>query len=344
MRPYVVLYNDDANVRGGDHNDAVAASDSAFVATAVADAIRTFGRVEIVTVGDGDPEHLAHALKALDPRLVFNVAEAARGIPDLEACIAALLELLGVPFTGCPPQTLGLCLDKPKAKALLHGSGIAVPRGIVLRDALCDPLDGVAYPAIVKPAAMDASHGIEPGNVVANEAAARAKAAELIARFPPAAIVERFIDGREFNVGMVELTPGARPTIMPLAEIDWQTPPDMPRVLGFAAKWDEKSDAYLRTPVTCPAVVSPRLARRIDEICQAAFVAVGACDYARVDLRVDADEQPYVIEVNPNPCISPTAGLALSAKIAGLDYDALIRRIVENAESRGSRAPRSAAI
>ena len=338
MKPYVVLYNDDENVRGGDHNDAVAASDAAFVAAAVAEAIAKLGPVEIVKVGDGDPEHLARALKAHDPRVVFNVAEAARGIPELEACIAGMLELLGVPYTGCPPQTLGLCLDKAKAKALLQGSGIAVPRGAVLRDAARDPLDGLEYPVIVKPAAMDASHGIEPGNVVWNEQSARDKAGELIARFPPAALVERFIDGREFNVSMVELEPG-RPTVLPLAEIDWLTPPGVPRVLGFAAKWDETSESYDRTPVTCPAEVSPKLARRIGAICEAAFGAVGACDYARVDLRVDAQERPYVIEVNPNPCISPTAGLAFSAKAAGIDYDELIRRIVRNAELRGARAP-----
>ena len=343
MKPYVVLYNDDENVRGGDASDAIAASDAAFVAQAVAESLAKLGRVEIVKVADGDPEHLARRLKAHDPRLVFNVAEAARGIPELEAAVAGVLELLGVPYTGCPPQTLALCLDKGKAKALLQGSGIAVPRGLVLRDATRDPLDGLDYPVIVKPAAMDASHGIEPGNVVWDEEAARQKAAELIARFPPAALVERFVDGREFNVSLVELEPG-RPEILPLAEIDWRTPPGVPRVLGFAAKWDEASESYDGTPVICPAEVSPKLARRIAAISKATFAAVGACDYARVDLRVDAQERPYVIEVNPNPCISPTAGLALSAQHAGWDYDALVGRIVRNAERRGARAPLAAPV
>jgi D-alanine-D-alanine ligase len=338
VKPYVVLYNDDENVRGGDDGDAVAASESAFVANAVAAALAKLGPVEIVKVADGDPEHLARALKSCNPRVVFNLAEAARGIPELEACIAGILELLGLPYTGCTPQTLALCLDKPRAKALLAGSGIAVPVGAVLYDAARDALPALEYPVIVKPAAMDASHGIEPGNVVWGEAAARAKAAELVARFPPAAIVERFIDGREFNVSMVQVDRSAGPTILPLAEIDWQVAPDVPRVLGFAAKWEEKSESYAKTPVTCPAVVTPLLERRIGEICKAAYEAVGACDYARIDLRVDADDRPFVIEVNPNPCVSPTAGLALSAKLAGWDYDTFIRRIVEAAESRGARA------
>jgi D-alanine-D-alanine ligase len=339
MKPYVVLYNDDDNVRGGDASDAVAASDAAFVAEAVAAALGKLGPVDLVATGDGDPERLVRKLKACDPRVVFNLAEAARGIPELEACVAGVLELLGLAYTGSPPQTLALCLDKPKAKALLHGSGIAVPVGIVLRDAERDDMSGLRYPVIVKPAAMDASHGIEPTNVCWSESTARAKAAELIARFPPAAIVERFIDGREFNVGMVQFEQGRPPLILPLGEIDWRLPDGVPRVLGFAAKWDDLSESYERTPVTCPATVWPELERRIHAICHAAFDAVGACDYARVDIRVDADEQPFVIEINPNPCISPRAGLAAAAAVAGISYDELIRRVVDTAEQRGSRAP-----
>ncbi|MEZ0229861.1 MAG: hypothetical protein ACAI25_14635, partial [Planctomycetota bacterium] len=246
MRPLAVLYNQDENVRGGDANDAIAARDSSEASDAVRAALAPLGPVILVETKDGDPVSLAQRLAEIEPRVVFNLAEAARGVPELEACVAGLLELLGLPYTGNTPQTLALCLDKPKTKALLRGSGIPVPVGVVLRDAARDSLDGVVFPAIVKPACMDASHGIEPSNVVEDADAARAKAAELIRRFPDAAIVERFIDGRELNVTVADV--GSGPQIFPIAEVEWKTPPGVPRVCGFEAKWVEGTAAFDQTP------------------------------------------------------------------------------------------------
>jgi D-alanine-D-alanine ligase len=335
---YAVLYNDDDNVRGGSAEDAIAAQDARDAAAGVAEAIRKFGNPELIAVSGRDPEPLIRALKACAPRAVFNLAEAVDGVPELESCVAGLLELMGLPYTGNMPQTLALCLDKWRAKAVLRGSGVPVPQGVLVRDAERDSLAGLEYPVIVKPAAMDASHGIDFANVVADEAAARAMAAELIARFPPAALVERFVDGREFNIGMLQTAAGAEPMLLPLAEVDWQLPPGVPRVMGFAAKWHPSSEVYKMTDIICPATASPELERRIREVCLAAFAAVGGRDYLRVDLRVDHDERPFVIEVNPNPCISPVAGFAAAAREIGWHYDEIIRTIVQNAETRGARA------
>ncbi len=333
-RPYVLLCNLDDNIVGGDARDAIAAQEAPITAKAVQAAIASLGPVVIVETGDADPERLAHDLKRHDPLAVFNLAEGARGVAALEACVAGILELLDLPYTGNTPLTLSLCLDKPKTKALLRGAGLPVPDGVVLRDAWRDPIVGLAYPAIVKPAAMDASHGIGPDSVVVNEAGARAKAAALIDRFPPTAMIERFIDGREINVSVVQLEAGAAPTILPLSEIDWHLPPGAPRICGFEAKWVEDAESFHGTPVICPAVVSPELDRRIREICLAAFEAVSGRDYLRIDLRIDAEERVYILEVNPNPSVSPSAGLARSARIAGWDYDRLIVRFIRNALTR----------
>ncbi len=337
MKPYVVLCNRDENIEGGDERDAIAARDSSESSEAVSRALEHLGPVVVVETEDGDPGAIARRLDELDPRVVFNLAEAARGVPDLEACVAGLIELLGLPYTGNRPQTLALCLDKPKTKALLRGMGIPVPPGVVLRDAERGSLEGLEYPAIVKPACLDASHGIEPSNVVRDEREARAKAAELLERFPPSVIVERFVDGRELNVSIVDAEEG--PLVLPLAEIDWHLPPGIPRVCGYDAKWVEGTTGFRSTPVVCPARVSPELARRIRETALAAYEAVSARDYARVDVRVDAEENIFVLEVNPNPCIAPIAGVARSAGVAGWSYDELIRRIAENAEHRGALAP-----
>ncbi|MBI3722466.1 ATP-grasp domain-containing protein [bacterium] len=339
MRPYVVLANQDENVRGGGASDAIAAAQSTKDALRVREAILPLGPCELVLTSDGNPERVAHELRARDPRVVFNLAEAARGVPELEACVAALLQLLGVAFTGNGPGALALSLDKPRTKAVLRGSGVPVPRGIVVSDARRASFEGLSFPLIVKPACMDASHGIEPTNVVSSEDTARSKAAELLAKFPGSAIVEEFVDGRELNVSVVEIEPGRGPTVLPLAEIDWRLPPGMPRVVGYEAKWVEGSETYRKTPVVCPADLSSELERRVREVALGAWDAVGCRDYARIDVRVDADERPFVIEVNPNPCISPDAGLARSVAASGLAYDDFIRRLVRNAEERGPDHP-----
>jgi len=341
VRPYVVLYNGDDNIRGGSALDALAVRDVQEAARAVAASLRRLGEVAVVESGDGDPERLARQLRAQDPCLVFNLADAVGGVAEREAHIPALLELLGLPYTGNTSQTLALCLDKPKTKALLRRAGLPTPSGAVLRDPWRDSLTGPTYPVIVKPTAADASHGIEPTNVVEDERAARSKAAEIIARFPPAALVETFIDGREFNVAVVQLEPSGRPELLPLAEIDWRLPEGVPRVCGFTAKWVASSESAKQTPIVCPAAVSATLERRIRDLCVAAFDAVSGRDYLRIDLRVDENEDPSILEINPNPCLSPDAGLARSARVAGWSYDELIERIARQAEARGSVASRS---
>jgi D-alanine-D-alanine ligase len=341
VRPYAVLCDLDDNIRGGGTLDAVAALSQRDTAAAVVAALAQLGPVVQIETGNADPERLCHALRACDPLLIFNLAEGARGRADLEPCVAALIQLLGIPFTGNSAATLALCLDKTKTRALLRGVGVAVPDGVVLCDPWHDRLDGVRYPAIVKPAGMDASHGIEPENVVGDERAARAKAAELIARFPPLALVEAFVDGREIAASMIQPEPDAAPVLLPLSEIDWQLPPGVPRVLGFEAKWIDTSERYAQTPVTLPAIVTAGLAASIEDVCRATFEAVSGRDYLRIDLRIDRDDRVFVVDVNPNPCISPTAGFACSAAAAGWSYHELIHRLARNAEIRGSRVLRA---
>jgi D-alanine--D-alanine ligase len=337
-RVIVLLCNLDDYVVGGSPHDAMAAQSHRATVDAVAAALASLGPVVRVETGDGNPERLARELMAHDPRLVFNLAEGARGRASLEACIAAMIELLDIPFTGNSARTLALCLDKPMTRALLRGAGLPVPDGWVLRDPARDPLDGVRYPAIVKPACLDASHGIEPENVVAGEAAARATAARLIALFGAPVLIEHFLDGREIAASLMQLAPDAAPVLLPLSEIDWQGPAEMPRVVGFRAKWIEDSSEFGATPVVCPAPVAQPLQRRIEDVCRGVFTAVGGRDYLRIDLRLDRDERVFIIDVNPNPSIAPDAGFVRSAAAAGWTYDALIDRIARNASSRGSRA------
>ena len=339
MKPCVVLYNDDENIAGGGEEDRAAVVDIRDTADAVARALAKFGPVEMLGTGRGDPERLARDLKRLDPRCVFNLAEAARGVAGLEASVAGLLDLLGLPFTGSPPPALSLCLDKPRTKLLLRGAGIPVPTGLVVRDAARDSFAGLEYPVIVKPACQDASHGIDATSVVRDETAARAKAAEILLRFPPTVLVERYIDGDDALVAIVQEGDGARPTVLPLGMIDFRLPPGAPRVSTYASKWAVGTEEFEQTPGIYPAPFAPEVAERIRRAALDSFEATGCRDYARVDVRVDRDGFPHVLEVNPNPSLAPGVGMARAAALAGLSYDDLIQRLVRNAEERGALSP-----
>lgn len=333
---YVVLYNRDENVLGGDARDAIAARGNLEALEAIEAALSVLGPVVAIETGDGDPAALARALRETAPRAVFNLAEAVRGVPALEPAVPALLELLGIPYTGNGPFTLALCLDKPRTKALLRGYGLPTPPWRVLEDPHGGSLEGLELPLIVKPSAMDASHGIDPDSVVHDEAAARRRAALVIERFGQPALVEQFVDGRELNVSIVD----DPPAVLPASEIDFRLPPGAPRIVGYEAKWIEGTEAHAGTPVVCPATLEPELEAAVRDLALRAFRAVGARDYARVDLRVDREGRPFILEVNPNPDVSPAAGLARAARAAGWRYDDLVRRFVRLAEERGSARAR----
>jgi D-alanine-D-alanine ligase len=146
------------------------------------------------------------------------------------------------------------------------------------------------------------------------------------------ALIERYLDGREFNVSVLG---NDEPRVLPISEIDYsKLPPEVPRILFYEAKWMEDSPYYLETPAICPARgLSASLARKIEQIARRAFMAMGCRGYARVDMRVGRG-RPYVLEVNGNPSLAPNAGLARSARQAGLTYPDLVSRILYDAMGR----------
>jgi D-alanine-D-alanine ligase len=227
--------------------------------------------------------------------LVFNLCES----PETEA---AAVTNLDVPFTGSGPEALALCLDKARTKQALAARGIRVP--------------GTGFPAIVKPARQDASIGIDFDSVVRNPA----ELERALARLGEPAIVEEFIDGREFNVGIV----GDEP--LPVSEIEFSGLPA--RIVTYAGKWVPGSPDDRGTTPVCPARISSRLRDRLWAVTRQCVDILGVRGYARVDFRMDARDRLYVLEVNPNPDLSPDAGLARQAAAAGWSYDELILRIV----------------
>ena len=258
-------------------------------------------------------------LKSAQPDVIWNLCEEASGRPGRELHAAALLELQDVPVTGTAAAELALCLDKSRARVLLHAADVPVPPA--QRVAVGQPVPAdLPLPAIVKPTSQDGSAGIDARSVVYTQAEAQAAVARLHAQGLGDALVEGFIPGRELNALL--LGPVGGPVRhLALGEIDFAAvAPGQPHILTWAAKWQEDSAEFLTTPVAYPAHVSAELHARIAALADRAFLALGLSGYARLDLRVNAAGEPFVIDVNPNPDLSPDAGLARALPTVGLTF------------------------
>jgi len=265
------------------------------------------------------------SLKGLDADLVFNLFEGFDGYPETEAAVVNFLSELGLNYTGCTGSALSLGLDKAKTKSRLEAIGIDTPRYQLLGTKTIS-LFHLNYPCMVKPCAEDGSNGISQESVVNDFASLEKQVTALDRRFGRRALVEEFVDGREFNITVLGTS---EPKALPVSEIVYSLPPDIPRILSFAAKWDPQSIYFKHTKAVCPAEIDNELRERIAKTALLAFRLLGSRGYARVDFRLNAEEQLKVIEVNPNPDISPDAGAALQAQAAGITYNQFIERIVQ---------------
>ena len=270
-------------------------------------------------------EQAERKLNSLDAGLVFNLFEGFCGYPETEALVAEVLSELGIPFTGCPATALRLALDKPKAKTILKAAGIPTPDFQLLNPQTLHMFQ-LNYPCIVKPHGEDASHGLTIESVVSNLASLEKQVNTISTSYGGSALVEEFIDGREFNATVLGNSQG---TVLPVSEIVYSLPSEMPRILTFAAKWQPDSLYFQGTRVVCPAEIGNREQEHIAEIASASFRLLGCQGYARVDMRMDEKGQLNVIEVNPNPDISPDYGAARQAETAGMTYTQFITQIVK---------------
>lgn len=322
-------------------------------ARAVRQAVSDYGHdAELVGVhGRRDLGALLERLSGAErPELVFNLVESLDGDTRNESLVPSLLDLYGIPYTGPSALTIGLCLHKDRCKHVLRGHDIATPPSLVVRHLaeLGDPslrarLERLAYPYFLKLTREDASIGIEASNVVADPSAFLARARELLERYQQPVLAEAFVAGREVNVTLVgnegELE------VLPLFEIDFGAmPAGRPNIISYAAKWDESHVDYGGSMPRPMDEVGEDVADAIRATARAAFLALGLRDFGRVDLRVDEDGTPWVIDVNPNCDLSPDAGVARTALHAGLAYPALIGRICDLAWRRhGTEHPRPGA-
>ncbi len=281
-----------------------------------------------------DPTGLLEGLRDIRPDVVFNLFEGLADCGETEAHVAGLLEWLEIPYTGCPYQTLCIARSKHLTKHLLAGAGLPTAKFIVADDVPVEDCP-LGWPVIVKPATQDASVGLDQGSVVTNMDRLNDRIAYLLENYGPPVLIEEFIRGREFNVGLIEM-PDLR--VLPVSEIKFiDKDPGFWPIVTYDAKWKPGSRDYEATPPKYPARVSPRLAGKLEELARQAFRLLGCRDYARVDFRVRGSK-PYILEVNPNPDFSPTAGLAGGLESAGIPHAQFTLELVQNALARGGKA------
>ena len=253
--------------------------------------------------------------------LAFNLCECIDGIAAYEPAVISVLEVLSVPYTGSSSWTTAFCLRKHVVNALLERSGLPVPRWAVVTPR--STLPTVGFPAICKPAAEDASVGVEQRSVVRNMRALAARVDAMHERWNEI-LVQRFIDGREVNVGIVD------GQVLPIAEIRFDSmPKGLWRIVSYRSKWELGSDEDLGASPVCPAEIAAPLGAELKRLALEAWKAVGGEGYGRVDIRIDSQGRPWILEVNANPDIAPDAGLARMARVAGMDYPALISAVCE---------------
>lgn len=300
---------------------------------AVAGALDLAGSVILLEADAGFPERLRKAC----PDIVFNMAEGLDG-PSREAHVPAICEFLGVPYTGSDPLTLALGLDKRRTKEILASRGVRTPSWTVagleegeLR--LSPPF----VPVIVKPLHEGSSKGIDTGSLCASASEAAARVEWVAEMYRQPSLVEEFLPGREFTVAVLGNGPTA--LALPVVEIRFDALPQGATPLyGWEAKWIWDVPEAPLSVFDCPAQLDPQKAAEVAAAALDAFRALGCRDWARIDVRLDSEERPHVLEVNALPGILPdpeqNSCFPKAARAAGMDYPTLILTVLATAMDR----------
>jgi D-alanine-D-alanine ligase len=303
--------------------------DTLIAAESIAAALCAQGHGADLVAFTANPVDLRRRLEGAE--IVFNMVETVFGGDSLASLAPSLFEMLSVPYTGSPAAPMALAADKPLGKRVLRASGLPTP------DWSEPPIwvgldDHRTY--IVKSATEDASLGLDDGSVVRGRTAVHARAALAAERHGGRWFAEAYIEGREFNVALLEA--GGALRALPIPEMcfeDW--PSDKPRIVGYGAKWDGGSEEAVKTVRTFGLErETAELAQMLAELARSAVELFGIRGYARVDFRVDDQGRPFVLEINPNPCLAPDAGFAAAAAQAGFSYGAMIGSILAAALPR----------
>jgi D-alanine-D-alanine ligase len=321
--------------------DRIAEYDSEETILALSDAIRAGGHQVIPLEAD---ESIAEKLVSVRPQIAFNIAEGIRG-ESRESHVPAICEMLRLPYTGSGPLTLALCLNKARAKEILSHYHIPTPPFQVFRSPE-DKLDSnLRFPLIAKLLHEGSSMGLSEHSIVEDEVSLKHQVEYLVETYHQPALVEEFVEGREFTVGVLG---NEEARVLPIIEVIFNKPrgivlfsPDEPVIPLI--RWARGDDAQLPSVhhyAVCPADTSEGLAHQIAQTALRAFRVLGCRDWCRMEMRLGHDGTLYVLELNPIAGIDPSYWLPKAAEVAGLSYEDLVNEILDCALARaGLKVP-----
>ena len=299
---------------------------------AVKSALEKAGHEVILIEAD---ENAYQKLSTERPDIVFNVAEGFGGAAR-ESFIPSMLEMLGIPYTASDPVTTGICHDKSRCKEILSFYNIPTPKYLTANSALNGEFN-LRFPCFVKPLHEGSSKGIYNSSVARSLEELNSEIKRIGSDYAQPALVEAYLEGREFTVAL--LGNGENATVLPIIEINLGCVPDgFNKIYSYEVKWyfdtrENKLDIF-----TCPAEISEELRKNIEKVCLKAYKVLRLRDWARIDVRCDCNENPYIIEVNPLPGILPNPDdnscFPRAAREIGLDYDDLINSVLNLALAR----------
>ncbi|MFN3561097.1 MAG: ATP-grasp domain-containing protein [Chloroherpetonaceae bacterium] len=320
-------------------NDEFAEWDNPETIDAVANALRE--RCEVVKI-DCNPAYLQQIISTLleeKPDICFNITEGI-GEPSREAQIPALLDMMRLRYTASDPATLCLTLDKARTKEILSYYQIPTPAFWVihtLREGTAFLQQRHQFPLIVKPLYEGSSKGIFERSVVYSVEELARQLREVIEHYRQPALVEQFLSGREFTVAL--LGNGETLEVLPIIELLFDhLPKESRKIYSYEAKWLWDNPENPIEIFKCPALISKELTDEIASLCKRAFLALRCRDWARIDVRLNEHGQPFIIEINPLPGILPNPDehscFPLAARTAGMNFNALINRVLDEALKR----------
>jgi D-alanine-D-alanine ligase len=312
--------------------DLLAECDSDETITAIRDALEERYETALIESDENAYENL----RSMRPDLVFNIAERLVG-PNRESHIPSLCEMLGIPYTGSDALTLGICLDKSRAKEVLTYHHVPNPPFWIFESEAEVPENGLPFPVIIKPLFEGSSKGIRDNSVVKNCEELAARVREVTSLYKEPVIVERFLSGREFTVGVLGNHP--RWEVLPIVEINHNLLPEGANpIYSYEAKWIWDTPEQPLEIFQCPANISAGLRASIEELVKRTCTILRIRDWCRIDVRLDENGVPNILEVNPLPGILPNpeenSCLPKAARTAGYSYSELIHRVVDEAVLR----------
>lgn len=280
-------------------------------------------------------ENIIENLKGSKPDIVFNIAEGRNG-PNRESHVPAMLEMLGIPYTGSDPMTLSLCLDKGRAKEILSFYKVSNPRFQVV-SSISERIKLKNFPLIVKPLHEGSSKGVKNDALVFSPSELKKKVEEIIVQYHQPALIEEYLNGREFTVAVMGNNGDTK--VLPIVEIKFDNlPKDINPIYSYEAKWIWDNSKNPLDIFQCPADIDDELRDNIEAAALKAYKSLRCRDWCRIDIRLDSENEPNILELNPLPGVLPNpednSCFPKAARTAGMSYNEMILSILNIARKR----------